>query len=270
MLNEIHSTIRQLLHAHGRIDPQEVDVKFDVPSEEWVISLTRPTISLFLFDVQENTEKRETNMQVVRGNGKAERRLPPRRIDLFYMASVLTADVEDEHELLWRVLATLMKYREFPQDLLAQTLKALEPAITTRIAGQPESAQMLELWNALGTRPHPSLCYIVTAPLDLEVTFDVPLVLTRTARYRLTAHTEPEVFIQIGGIVRDNKGNPIVGVVVKTDSGAEESRTNPAGQYLLRDVPTGPVTLSVLLKDGAQKRVEVRVPAASYDIVLDE
>src|SRR5215471_11999682 len=105
MLNDIHRAVRQLLHSYGRIDPLDVDVKFDTPSDEWVSSLTRPTISIFLFDVQENTEKRESDMQLLRRNGKAERRMPPRRIDLCYMVSALTADVEDEHELLWHVLA---------------------------------------------------------------------------------------------------------------------------------------------------------------------
>jgi Pvc16 N-terminal domain/Carboxypeptidase regulatory-like domain len=270
MLSEIHSTIRQLVHTYGQIDPLDVGVAFDTPSETWVNSLTRPTISLFLFDVQENTEARETNMHVVRGNGRAERRMPPRRIDLSYMVSALTADVEDEHQLLWRVLATFMKHSEFPRDLLSQPLKSLQPALTTRIAAPSDSGQLLDLWNALGTKPHPALCYIVTAPLDLDVAFEVPLVLTKTSRYRLSAHDKPEVFVQIGGVIRDREGRPIADVVIKTTSGTEESTTNPAGQYLLRNVPEGPITLTLLRKDRKQKRVEVSVPAASYDIVLDE
>src|SRR5262245_19227354 len=151
MINAIHSTIRQLIHTHG-IDPLDVDVRFDTPLEEWVASLTQPTINVHLFDVQENTEKRETNMQVTRGNGKAERRMPPRRIDLYHMVSVLTGDIEDEHELLWRVLATLMKYAEFPQEVIAEPLRFVEPAITTRIVGVQDSRQLLDLWNAMGAK----------------------------------------------------------------------------------------------------------------------
>ena len=194
MLNDIHKAIRQLVHSYGRIDPIDVDVKFDTPSDEWVSSLTRPTISMFLFDVQENTEKRETNMQLVRGNGRAERRLPPRRIDLCYMVSALTGDVEDEHELLWRVLATLMKYREFPHEVMPESLQSLDTIITSRVAVQQENRQLPELWNALATKPHPGLSYIITAPLDLDVAIEAPLVLTRTTRYRRMDGVESRVF----------------------------------------------------------------------------
>jgi hypothetical protein len=270
MLNDIHNAIRQLVHTYGRIDPVDVDVKFDTPSDEWVTSLTRPTISMFLFDVQENTEKRETNMQLVRGNGKAERRLPPRRIDLCYMVSALTADVEDEHELLWRALATLMKYREFPREVLSDSLKLLDTAITTRIAVQQESRQLLELWNSLGTKPHVGLSYVITAPLDLDVSTESPLVLTRTARYRRLAHGDPDVFTQIGGVVCNSSGQPIADAVIATSFSGEQTTTDSAGQYRLRDVPSGKFKLTVLRQSKVQKQIELSVPATSYDIVVDE
>ena len=62
MLAKIHHAVESLLHEQGRID-NEVDVRFDAPTAKWIASLTRPTVNLFLFDVQENTEKRETNVQ---------------------------------------------------------------------------------------------------------------------------------------------------------------------------------------------------------------
>jgi hypothetical protein len=241
-----------------------------------VSSLTRPTISVFLFDVQENTEKRESDWQLVRRNGKAERRMPPRRIDLFYMVSALTADVDDEHELLWRVLATLMKYREFPEDVMPPSLKSLERVVTSRIAAQQESRQLLELWNALATKPHPALAYIVTTPLDLDVAIEAPLVLTRSARYyrimdaKREGDVKPDVVAQIGGVVRSSNGQPVTGVIIQTNFSGEETKTNLAGQYMLRHVPQGPITLTVLRQDTVQKRLQVSVPAASYDIVLDE
>src|SRR5262245_20545464 len=110
MLTNTSHALQQLLWSSGRIDSEEVDIRFEAPTKCWVAPLNRPTINLFLFDVQENTEKRETNVQTVRSNGKAERRLPPRRFDLKYMVSALSTEIEDEHHLLWRILSTLMKY----------------------------------------------------------------------------------------------------------------------------------------------------------------
>jgi hypothetical protein len=272
MINEIHQTLRQIIYERGRIEPFEVDVRFEAPSDEFLHSLIQPTISFFLYDIQENTEKRETNMQTTRGNGKSERRMPPRRIDLFHMVSALSADPQDEHQLLWRILGTLMKYPQWPVEILPEAIKTTEPPITARLGNQQDSRPMLEIWNSLATRPHPALCYIVTAPLDLEVTIQAPLVLTRTARYRnaVMPGTMDPVRTQIGGVVRNRVGRPVENVIVKLDSTAENSTTDTAGQYVLRNVPAGPITLSVFSQGSVRKRLEINVPAESYDIVMDE
>jgi hypothetical protein len=272
MINEVHQALRQLIYKRGRIEPAEVDIRFDAPSEEWMNSLIQPTISVFLYDIQENIEKRETNMQTLRSNGKGERRMPPRRIDLYHMISALCADPEDEHQLLWRVLGTLMKYSQWPVEILPDAVKSVEPPITSRMANAEDSRPSLDIWNALGTRPRAALSYIVTAPLDLEVTIEAPLVLTRTARYRnafMPGVVDP-VRTQIGGVVRNKAGRPVENVIVKLESTAENSKTDTAGQYVLRNVPSGPVRLSVLREGSIRKRVAVNVPAESYDIVMDE
>src|SRR6266542_3520690 len=110
MLKEVHTAIQHLLHQRGRIPPDEVDIRFDMPTRQWVDSLTRPTVSVYLFDLAENTELRQTNVQTSRGNGHAVHRMPPRRFDLRYMVSAPCTAVEDEHVLLWRALVTLLRY----------------------------------------------------------------------------------------------------------------------------------------------------------------
>ncbi len=272
MLTNISQALKELLWSGGQIDSQEVDIRFDAPTKDWVTSLTRPTIDLFLFDVQENTEKRETNVQTVRSNGKAERRLPPRRFDLRYMVSALTTEIEDEHQLLWRVLTTLMKYQQLPQEVLPESLRLLEPPLTTRIGNREEGGNFLDIWSALGTPPHPALCYIVTAPLDLDIAIQAPIVLTRTARYGRTTGNDVlmETAIHIGGVVRSKKGQPVDGLNVNLDSSAADgSTTDDNGRYVL-SVPGGPISLNVLQHGRIQKRVKLQVPSESYDIVLDE
>jgi hypothetical protein len=271
MLSAIHSTVVSLLRERGHIDPDDVDVRFDVPSEEWVSSLTRPTISFFLFEVAENTEKRETSPQTRVAGSRAERRMPPRRIDISYMVSVLTADVEDEHELLWRVMATLVRYQEFPDDVLADSLRIVEPAMTARVLGREENRHLLDLWSALGTKPRPALCYVLTAPMDLALTIESPLVLTRTVRYRrslVDAMTPPDVAIQIGGVVRDAGGAVIAGVRVAPRGSIDGSSTDSGGRYMLQGISSGPLVLSVNGKGLKETVVKFQVPAESYDIVL--
>src|SRR5918995_7404538 len=85
VLPDIARAVEQLLHERGGISPREVDVRFEAPTTEWVDSLTRPTISFFLYDVRENAELRRMDLQMSQGNGRAKLALPPRRIDLRYM-----------------------------------------------------------------------------------------------------------------------------------------------------------------------------------------
>src|SRR5438067_684693 len=114
MLTEINLAVQRLLYQQGGIPPEEVDVRFEAPTKEWIDSLTRPTINVFLCDVRENIELRRGDYQVGRENGRAKYELPPRRIDLQYMVSVITTEIEDEQRLLWRTLATLMRHAHFP------------------------------------------------------------------------------------------------------------------------------------------------------------
>jgi len=271
MLNDSHLALGQLLYRRGMI-PQEVDIRYEAPTKQWVDSLVRPTISFFLFDVQENKEKRETNLQTFRANGRAERRMPPRRIDLMYCVSVFATDISDEHALLWRVLATLMKFEQFPDELLTDSLRQIDPPLRTRIADGDMSNRLTDLWSALGMPPHAALCYILTAPMDLDISIQAPLVLTRTTSYRnLTGDEIYDTALQIGGVVRSKSGNPVDGFTVRRrDSAREGSTTNLEGQFRLGAVPRGRLRLDVLKDGELRKQVEIEVPAESYEIVLDE
>lgn len=270
MVNVGHEAITRLLYEHGNI-PADVDVRYEAPTRDWVESLTRPTIDLFLFDIRENREKRETNMRPVRGASKVEWRMPARRMDLFHCVSVFATEVSDEHELLWRTLATLMKYQEaLPEDVLPDELRRLEPQLTARFGEEGDTSRLSDIWSSLGTAPHPALCYIVTMPLDLDVSIESPLVLTRTAKYKLESDYHRRA-VQIGGVVRAKSGQPIAGVTVRAANSAKGGfTTDRSGEFRLRGLTEGIVALDVLAENKLKKQVEVRVPADNYEIVLDD
>lgn len=320
MIVDVHSAIQHLLFYRGLIPANEVDVRFERPTKEWVDSLVRPTINLYLFDIEENTDLRQTNMPVSRGSGIATYRIPPRRFNLRYLVSALTTVPDDEFLLIYRVLATLMRYPTLPPASLAAAMaelvaregygaeqgrfKALadagertslddirsviaatdvapsvqammravltEPVVTTKIALGDEGPRMLEVWNALEQAPRPSLLYVVTVPVDLEIAIESPLVLTRMLRVRQrTDNTIPPDQIRIGGTVRDRAGAPVAGVRVSIEGGAAESVTSSEGRFVLSHVPLGKVTLRATSADGAKQVMTVEVPSNSYDITLD-
>lgn len=282
-------------------------------------SLIRPTINLFLYEIEENTELRQTNMPVTRGQTQAVYRMPPRRFELRYLVSVLTTVVEDEHLLVWRALATLMRDQYLPPQVLATALRSTlrqegypevaktldapmadpglrldglrsfvaaldlppevklrcqvlvpEPQLVTKVSKPNEGgARLLDLWSALELPPRPALLYVLTAPLDLDITFESPVVLTRTLRTRRGPDVAPDVSIRIGGRVLDKNARPVVGVAVSRDGSAVESITDHDGRFVLDRVPTGSVKLRIAGPDTKPKRVTISVPSDSYDVALD-
>ena len=270
MLNPINQAFETLLRDRGLIDPADVDVRFDSPSKEWVESLTRPTVNAFLFELHENTDKRDSAPVMTVNGGRSERRMAPRRIDLMYMVSVVTADIEDQLELLWRVMATLMKHQQFPADVLPDALRTVSPPLSARVASKDETRNTIDIWSALGAEPRPSICYVITAPMDLAFALQAPLVLTRTARYRgMGDGPVSRVGVQIGGTIRTVSGEPVANVTVSANGAARGSVTTGDGRFVLRGVPAGALRLTIRRDGLDEKTVEVNVPSNSYDIVLD-
>jgi hypothetical protein len=194
MLHEIHDAIRRLLYERGQISAYEVDILFERPTRELVDRLTHPTINLFLFDLQENTELRQNDFQVRRGDRQtAERYLPPRHFDLRYMVSILTTEIEDEYLLLWRVLTTLVRHAQFPPDLLSEELRAPDYFLTSKVSQEDEGERLSSVWNALGVPPRPALFYVLTVPVEMDTVEQTPLVLSRTMRYRDMGESRKEI-----------------------------------------------------------------------------
>jgi hypothetical protein len=270
MLDLVHGALRNLIYEHGRISPREVAVSFAAPTKDEIQRLTQPTVNFFLATVQENVDLRQTSFQATRVNGRAERKLPPRRVGLQYMVSAIASEPEDEHRMLWRALVTLMQFPELPADVLSEPLRQTGIPLTARAAQPDDAKNALDVWSALGAEPHPAFFYALTVPVDLELTISSPLVLTRTVRFGrgLDGATE-ETSTHVGGIVRAKDGAPVAGArVARVGSAAEPVFTNAEGEFTLLNVPAGAVEVRVIHPDGTERTTTLTVPSGSYDIVL--
>ena len=271
MLADLHDSIQRLLHEKGRILPQDVDVRFETPTREWMGSLVRPTVDFFLYEVRENTDLRGANPQANRSAGSTSYRVPPRRFDCMFLVSAITTLVEDEHRLLWRTLATLLKHVEMPPEVLTPALRDANPALATKVAGPDTAASLMEIWSRLDVPPRAALHYVVTLPLDPDIVFEAPLVLTRVTRYgRAENGVHTNVHTQIGGVVRDRRGVPIERATLTVANRARrEVITSGDGRFVLPNVDAGPLVLEVRGEGRDLKRVTLDVPSDSYDIELD-
>jgi Pvc16 N-terminal domain/Carboxypeptidase regulatory-like domain len=274
MLTALHESLRKLLRQQGGITAEDVNIEFEIPNRAWVGTLTKPTINFFLHDLEENASLRKTNFEQIsaRGSATSITKAPPRRLNLRYQVTVFSGEVRDQHELLWRVTALLMRHHELPTELLPPAITKLELPVSARVSQPEDGPRGNDLWNGLELPPRPSLLYLLTVPLDLELTLQSPLVLTRALQLQSSEDAAPGSAARsatIGGVIRDASGQPVAGVSVwREDSAAAGSITDEYGRYVLSNVPEGSLRLRVAAPGGTPIRHSVNVPSGEYDLEL--
>ncbi|MEA2526561.1 MAG: hypothetical protein QOF73_3788 [Thermomicrobiales bacterium] len=268
MLDALDETIKAVLRELGGLNPDEVDIAFDAPDREWAARVGKPTVNCYLYDIRENLDLRGAEWSVERQpNGRtATKRQIPRRFDLSYVCTAWTADVEDEHRLLWRVLATMIRCPELPRHLLQGGLADVGWPVITEVA-QPDGLlrDPADVWSALDNRIRPSVNVVVTLPLADSDPLEAPLVLTRRLRFDENGRTVE--YIQIGGTVTGEDGSPIADAVVRVRDHAHTTVSTSDGRFWLSGLPAGSYTLVAEAATASAER-EVSVPGNGYDIVI--
>lgn len=178
MIRDLDETLKQLLIRHTPLDPSQVEVNFEIPDREWSTGLAKPTINLYLYDIRENRELRETDWAVEpNGSGGRVRRRSPVRIDLAYLITAWTRAVEDEHHLLWAVLETLIRNPELPHELLQGELKKqIRPVRLATARGDGVLKDPADFWAALDNQLKPSVNLVATVELDRKISVMAPPV----------------------------------------------------------------------------------------------
>ena len=269
MITDLDETIKQLLIKKGAIDPAEVDISFKTPDREWSASISKPTVNLYLYDIRENHELRGTEWRIEKDqNGLATRKKNPSRVDLSYLITVWTNDIEDEHRLLWHTLLVLFRYAELPEEVLAGQLSGLQYPIKIATA-QPDGLfnNPADFWAALDNELKPSFNYVVTLPLDLDLSFTAPVVRTKIIDIK-PPHADAERLVQIAGIVHE-VGKPAEGIPKATVVAREArmtAKTDDQGRYSFTKLPAGKHTFQVLVPGRKIRETSITVPGASYDL----
>jgi len=286
MINDLDETLKQLLVKKAGLDPSEVDISFDIPTREWSTPVTRPTVNLYLYDLRENRQLRETYWDDEVGeDGRINLKRRPLRIDLSYMITCWTSSAEDQHRLLWRVVETFFRYSPIPDDVLQGDLTRLTHAVKTDVA-QPDGVlkNVSDFWGALENQLRPSVSLVVTLDLDLEQILTSPMVLARGLKFGHTLVESgprgreiivPELLpgweagtVRLGGEVRNKKGKPLAGASVRLVSKQVDGQpvqfgptiqTDADGRYIFTAVPVGMYTLVVELAGQSPVQVPLTV-----------
>jgi len=275
MIGSIQEALKGIVYRDAKLPQQEVDVRFATPTRDWVSGINRPTVNFFLYDLVENTRLRAHDMEMRQTSLQSTRRLRPRRMDLKYVVNVffksqLNEMDEQEWAILWRVLAALMRNSEWPAEDVPPAVREMGLSVLSSVNQPDHNSRLGELWSGLGTAPRPSLHYVLTVPLDLNVEFLSPLVLQQDVTFtRADTGDVIERRQRYGWLLTRADGTPIPGAEVRLADGVSITTTTDDGEFYLRVSPEEAQHLQVRSSDQADWQ-DVATNPGDYRVILPE
>src|SRR5579859_678868 len=269
MIDELDDALRELLIRELPIKNNEVDIAFDQPKRDWSARLSRPTLNLYLHDIRENTRlRREQNpYEVERRPNSVIQQRQPMRVDLHYLITTWAAAPEDEHRLLARTLMTMMRFPEFPGDLLPEGLQDQPIPIPLKVAQSDTLDKPSDLWSVLDNQQRPGIVLIATLSFSPYPSVEQPL--TRTAQVSTHPTDNPDEghgYLSISGKIRSKK--PLNNLSLRLLNSGKRVDLLPGGEFGIRNIQPGDYTLEVTAEGRKPSQHKLTVPAANYDVQL--
>jgi Pvc16 N-terminal domain len=266
MIGPVHEALRAMLYGDGKIPAGDIDVTFAIPTRDWTASISRPTVNFYLHDIVENVKLRESEFERHRFDVRETQRLRPRRIDLKYVVTVHFKS-QQEWEVLWRVLATLMRNSEWPDNMLPTEARTLETSVHAQVA-HPEGPRPSEIWTVLGTPPRPSLQYVLTVPLDLNIEYLRTLVLElKVGLGDMVGGPLSAPSSRYGWILRSHSGDVVAGAEVRLPDAPGFSLSADNGVFTT-SLPHAEVRQVMVKQIGALTWTLIDIVPGSYEAVL--
>ena len=189
MIHELDQSLENLIYEQGKINRSEIDISFEIPNGDWSARLSRPTIDLWCFDIRENLRLRNADLSsaLARRERTARISAPPRRFDLCYLVTAWVRKVEDEHQLLWRVLTALMQVPLLTPEMGVGAVRDQEFDIPLVVANMPEfQVSITDLWSVVNNQMRLGFILTATVALDTGRGIEVPLVFEKSLEFGQT------------------------------------------------------------------------------------
>ncbi len=276
MIDEVDEVLRQLLIREIPIRNSEIDIEFHQPTREWSVRLSRPTLNLFLQEINENKELRSPRMQVEREeNGQVTQRRTAVRVDLNYMVTAWANEPEDEHRILARTLLALLRFPFLPDDLLPPILQEQPNTIPIEVAQRSALQNEIDVWSVLDNEMRPAFKCVITLAFNPYLAVTGPLVRTRELRVgqaqdplqeRFDSQAGQDQFWRVGGRVYGT--GPLEDINMKLVDRGLNVPVQSGGRFIIGNLKAGDYTLEVSTKGRKPSRYEITVPAQSYDLEI--
>ncbi|MEP7356315.1 MAG: Pvc16 family protein [Anaerolineales bacterium] len=272
MIDDLDEALRDLLIRELPVTNSEIDIAFEQPKRDWSARLSRPTVNLYLHDIRENAKLRREQVpyEVARTPNSVTQQRQPFRVDLHYLITTWAMAPEDEHRLLARTLMALMRFPEFPADLLPEGLQDQPIPIPLRVGQSEMLDKPSDFWSVMDNQQRPGI--VLTATLSFTAYPSVETPLTRTAEFRSRRADTPEAqgashgYIAVRGAVLSKK--PLADLRVKVLEQGTDAEIMPSGEFAIRNLQPGDYTLEITAEGHSASKHKIVVPAANYDIKL--
>jgi len=285
MFDDIDEALRRLLIEEIPVRNNEIEIAFDQPRREWSARLNRPTLNVFLHDVRENVQLRQSHVQRQRMDAARRQtalRRPETRVDLHYLITAWAAEPEDEHRLLARTLIAFLRHREMPSGFLPESLRNQPRPIALSVAQYETTFTAADLWGVMDNELRPGLNCMVTLTLDPHAPLTVPLVRVRELRMEdmevrsmrlqdvpaangsLRAdQPDQEKRWTVGGLLRLSSLDAIRLSVIELDRDVPVAAD---GTFVVGNLREGEYTLEVQRGAETPVRHTIHVPSGDYDL----
>ncbi len=282
MISEIDTAIRNLLLRELPLRKGEIDIVFDQPKRQWSSQVNKPTLNLFLLDIKENVEFRgsEQLMREKNDDGTITVRRNPVRIDLIYLITGWTREIQDEHHLLSVALLVLLRNPFLPVDLTPEGLKSASLPVRIEVARADAAMNLTDLWSTLDNELHAGLRLTVTMAVDPYKPEIIKQV--QETEWRFVQHSRldnpdvlldetpdvvalSKVYYSVSGKIGSQKFSPSALKLVVKETG-QQAKINAQGEYLLHGLCEGDYAIEVIASDRILKVQKIHVPSSDYDI----
>ena len=186
MINDLDLTLTKLLERSLPTSlVGQVKISFAPPDSQFPPSeVPPPAIDLFLYDIRENRELRNSEWTLERrSDGKMIKHPPLTRIDCSYLITAWPRGgstgpsmppAQEEHYLLGEVMKVLLRYSTIPSGLLQGDLAGQEPPLPTTTLQPVRLQSLAEFWQALGGQPKAAINYTVTIGVAAQESVETP------------------------------------------------------------------------------------------------
>lgn len=131
MIALVDESLEAFLRAIVPLSAVDIDVSFEPPTEEWAAKLTRPTVSIFLWDIRRSSTRSVAGIENFERDGVAMRRLALPRIEMHYAVTAWTTDYEDERTLLGALMVAVLGNPQLPTEFIVAKLAELPAPLLT-------------------------------------------------------------------------------------------------------------------------------------------